>query len=162
MSGSGDGQRGQALVTGMVLILLMAMLAAGGFHSALFESRIVDSYWLKQTAFEQAEGALSLAQSTLIPAHLAAIGQQQEQAARTVYPTSGLGPYPGYDPEDSTRLPVVALQVLRTDGSLVVGEGENNRGHNRSWTMADVTAFNRHGQPTVQLRGYFEHGALSR
>lgn len=162
MSDGYERQRGQALVTSMVLILLMATLTAGGFRSALFESRIVDSYWQQQSAFEQAEGAMSLAQSTLITVHLSAIEQRLASAPPTIYPTPDPGPYPGHDPEDATPLPVVSLNVLRNEGSLVVGDGEDSRSHNRIWTMADVTAFNRYGQPTVQLKGYFEHGAVSR
>lgn len=145
------GQRGQALLSAMVLVSLMGVLSVSGMRSALLESRITDVQRQQELAFQQAESVLNFARTELVQHHLDET--TQDPGLVVSYPVPDVLARSAYATDESliTARPQLTLRTLSQTGSLVSGR-RAAAGLNNAWVEINVVTYNVDGSPAVALQ----------
>lgn len=150
--------QGNTLITGLLVILLTAVLSIGGLKDALLEAHIARNYRQHDLMFQQTESALRYAETFLIPAKsdndISLVGSESTQRHTIPFnPFATDTSYPG-----SFTPSTVRISSINIPGSKVRGKGRQNRRASRYFYRIDATTLADFGGQGTQLRSIIARG----
>lgn len=150
--------QGNTLITGLLVILLTAVLSIGGLKDALLEAHIARNYRQHDLMFQQTESAVRYAENFLIPAN-SANDISLAGSESTVRHTIPFNPFATDTSHPGSFTPsTVRISSINIPGSKVRGKGQQNQRAGRHFYRIDATTLSEFGGQGTQLRSVIARG----
>ena len=150
--------QGNTLITGLLVVLLTAVLSIAGLKDALLEAHIARNYRQHDLMFQQTESALRHAETFLIPA----ISDNDISLVRTKSSLHHTIPFNPFETDtsntDSFTPSTVRISSINIPGSKVRGKGRQNKHASRRFYRIDATTLADFGGQGTQLRSIVARG----